>query len=357
MNCPRCGHENAADYLFCEECGEQVQQECPDCGHLNSLEHNYCEECGHAFKGAATGAGPRQVADVQPVAQRRFPRWAKLLAGAAGLGVIALALYLGMDFLGGRAAPPPPVVDVSLNQPQPTETARRVSASSDSQEASAAQEDSEPATEESGPEPAMFTVNQETNCRYGASASQFDVRRTIFNGQTVPIVGVGAPPAQEWWVVEVDGVECWVWAELGAASGDTEDVPAVSPPATPTPAPPTPAPTKAPELDPCKADYWVESIKFLDQNYRYEMVLGTNGKFLPSGPGGADYWHYLEEKGAGSAYCTTVSDQRLKCEGYHNSQAAPWWISGNAYSLELEIEFWDANKNACKINLPDVVVP
>jgi hypothetical protein len=81
--------------------------------------------------------------------------------------------------------------------------------------------------------PAQFTVSQDTNCRYGPSSSAFDIRQTIFAGESVPIVGVGKPPAQEWWVVTVNGMECWVWKETGQTSGDTGSVLAVNPPAMP----------------------------------------------------------------------------------------------------------------------------
>lgn len=80
----------------------------------------------------------------------------------------------------------------------------------------------------------MFTVSQETNCRYGPSSSNFDIRETIFAGQSVPIVGVGNSPAQEWWVVTVDGLDCWMWGGGGQASGDTQSVAGINPPAIPT---------------------------------------------------------------------------------------------------------------------------
>lgn len=88
-----------------------------------------------------------------------------------------------------------------------------------------------PSSNNSGTGSPTFSVSQETNCRYGPSASNFDVRRTIFKGQSVPIVGVGGSPAQDWWVVMVDGVECWVWDGVGQVSGNTQSVAVVNPPA------------------------------------------------------------------------------------------------------------------------------
>ncbi|TAK12258.1 MAG: hypothetical protein EPO32_09210 [Anaerolineae bacterium] len=85
-----------------------------------------------------------------------------------------------------------------------------------------------------------FTANQDTNCRYGPGSSSFDIRETIRSGESVPIVGVGKAPAQDWWVVVQDGVECWVWIDTGTASGDTTGVPGVTPPTPPpSPTPPT----------------------------------------------------------------------------------------------------------------------
>ncbi len=81
----------------------------------------------------------------------------------------------------------------------------------------------------------MFTVSKDTNCRYGPSSSAFDIRQTIFAGESVPIVGVGKPPAQEWWLVTVKGMDCWVWKETGQSSGDTQGVASVNPPEAPAP--------------------------------------------------------------------------------------------------------------------------
>ncbi|MBI3158684.1 MAG: hypothetical protein HYZ26_03665 [Chloroflexi bacterium] len=91
----------------------------------------------------------------------------------------------------------------------------------------------EPVSENAAP---TFTASQDTNCRRGPSASGFGISETVFAGQSVPIIGVGQPPAQDWWVVVQDGVECWVWMDTGTASGDTTGVPGVTPP-TPPPSP------------------------------------------------------------------------------------------------------------------------
>jgi len=79
----------------------------------------------------------------------------------------------------------------------------------------------------------QFTASQDTNCRYGPSTTNFDIQRTVFKGQSVTIVGKGNAPAQGWWVVQVDSAQCWVWGDLGASSGNTNNVPGINPPAAP----------------------------------------------------------------------------------------------------------------------------
>ena len=85
----------------------------------------------------------------------------------------------------------------------------------------------------SGVGSAQFTASQDTNCRYGPSSTNFDIQRTILKGQSVTIVGKGNAPAQGWWVVQVDSAQCWVWGDLGASSGNLQNVPGINPPAAP----------------------------------------------------------------------------------------------------------------------------
>lgn len=73
--CGVCGHQNPADGMFCEECGNSLAKEkkngkfCPACGWENDLDAAFCEECGHAFaqaKQAANQVPPQQAYYEQP---------------------------------------------------------------------------------------------------------------------------------------------------------------------------------------------------------------------------------------------------------------------------------------------------
>lgn len=89
--------------------------------------------------------------------------------------------------------------------------------------------------------PAVFTSEPNANCRSGPS-TVFRLTGSIGKGQTVPIVGIGASPYQAYWIVDVNGNNCWVWSELGQPSGDYQNVPVIESP----PFPPTATPTSVP---------------------------------------------------------------------------------------------------------------
>lgn len=112
MKCSHCGHENAADFLFCEECGEQIQQACPNCEHANALDYAFCAECGTALdkkkaapkKKKKVALVPEPVAASKPTAvpapqvvgvdkeRRRRPAWQWLLLGLIGGPLCLLSL-------------------------------------------------------------------------------------------------------------------------------------------------------------------------------------------------------------------------------------------------------------------------
>ncbi len=53
MRCPRCQHENAADAVFCDECGARLEAVCSGCGESNRSGAKFCRKCGHALSAAA----------------------------------------------------------------------------------------------------------------------------------------------------------------------------------------------------------------------------------------------------------------------------------------------------------------
>lgn len=47
LKCIACGTENPADFKFCENCGEKLDQIiCSNCSHANLPDMKFCEECG-----------------------------------------------------------------------------------------------------------------------------------------------------------------------------------------------------------------------------------------------------------------------------------------------------------------------
>src|SRR5262249_48082791 len=46
MECPECGHKNAAEMKFCGECGTRLTVLCRECGARNAPAQKFCGECG-----------------------------------------------------------------------------------------------------------------------------------------------------------------------------------------------------------------------------------------------------------------------------------------------------------------------
>jgi len=49
MNCPKCGHENAVDAKFCEECAAPLGRACSNCGSRVSSTAKFCPQCGYSL--------------------------------------------------------------------------------------------------------------------------------------------------------------------------------------------------------------------------------------------------------------------------------------------------------------------
>ncbi len=47
MECTNCGHLNADDAHFCENCGNPLQRSCPNCGQAVSPSARFCKNCGY----------------------------------------------------------------------------------------------------------------------------------------------------------------------------------------------------------------------------------------------------------------------------------------------------------------------
>jgi class 3 adenylate cyclase/tetratricopeptide (TPR) repeat protein len=46
VECPSCRRPNAADAVFCDECGARLEASCPACGDANRLGARFCKRCG-----------------------------------------------------------------------------------------------------------------------------------------------------------------------------------------------------------------------------------------------------------------------------------------------------------------------
>ena len=51
MDCPRCGHGNAAEARFCADCGARLEPACPKCGTELRPGARFCHECGEPVAG------------------------------------------------------------------------------------------------------------------------------------------------------------------------------------------------------------------------------------------------------------------------------------------------------------------
>jgi len=289
VKCSHCSHENADDFLFCEDCGERLGKECPECGHANSHDFAFCENCGHKFvdepdyvpaseelvpeatpsipttKKKETIIAPEpveavpaqaspvpQVVVVQQEERGRLPGWLWPVVGLLAIIVFFIIIAprqpsyqpdtssSGQSVSSGSGGSSGQSSGSSEDSSSSGQSSGSSGDNSSSGQSGSSSEDSSSSGQsngdnvgDSGSSDPTFTADQETNCRYGPSASDFDVRRTVFNGQTVPIVGKGASPAQEWWVLVVDGVQCWVWSGLGEVNGDTAGLASINPPEVP----------------------------------------------------------------------------------------------------------------------------
>src|SRR5262245_15163148 len=58
MECPECGHKNAAEMKFCGECGTRLTVLCRECGARNAPAQKFCGECGARIE---SGASSREL--------------------------------------------------------------------------------------------------------------------------------------------------------------------------------------------------------------------------------------------------------------------------------------------------------
>jgi hypothetical protein len=83
------------------------------------------------------------------------------------------------------------------------------------------------------PEGAFASLTENTNCRTGPLAI-YDLIATVLTGQQVEIVGKSAA-GDYWYVTTPNGRDCWLWGRYAQVSGDTSQIPVLTPPPTPTP--------------------------------------------------------------------------------------------------------------------------
>jgi hypothetical protein len=101
------------------------------------------------------------------------------------------------------------------------------------------------------PSQPTFTASQAIFCRTGPSTI-YEERRTMEGGMTRPILGQSVSPVDNvsvWYLVEIDGAQCYVSSGFGTVAGDASDIPTIQPPPTPTPTP-SPTPTATPTATP-----------------------------------------------------------------------------------------------------------
>lgn len=106
----------------------------------------------------------------------------------------------------------------------------------------------------------------------------------LLNGETAPVIGISARGSGWWLIVLPNGRQGWVAPSTVLVTGNTGNLPFVSPPATPTPTfTPTPLPTATPQFP----DAAISSVRFDRQPRQGEAfnvivtVLNQSSRALP----------------------------------------------------------------------------
>lgn len=179
--------------------------------------------------------------------------------------------------------------------------------------------------------PPMATAIQDANCRYGPG-QVYAVIGYLLQDQTAPIVGRNAETT--WWVIErVDNsATCWIWDGVVTVSGDTSNVPVVTPPPTPTSTPtqtPSPVPLAAPDPIAPSGSLSCRSTVFLE----WQPVSHPNGidhyEWQVTGPGGTD---------SGSATSTSV-EYFVNCAASYSWQVRAVDGKGNVGTYSDPVNF------------------
>ncbi len=78
----------------------------------------------------------------------------------------------------------------------------------------------------------MVTVSQDTNCRTGPS-KDYDYLALLKIGQTAEVIGKNT--ANNYWIVNIGGITCWLWGQYATVSGNTAVLAEYVVPPSPTP--------------------------------------------------------------------------------------------------------------------------
>jgi hypothetical protein len=87
------------------------------------------------------------------------------------------------------------------------------------------------------PETVQVSVSVATNCRSGPG-TVYDLLGALQVGQSALVIGKNQ--SGDTWIVQLPGsptVTCWLWGQYAALSGNTANLPVMTPPPTPTPQP------------------------------------------------------------------------------------------------------------------------
>lgn len=248
MRCLSCGFENRPGLRFCENCGTVLQQEtqppppvvptgrfCPNCGVPNPISANFCKSCGFSF----TGYAPPQNTYYPPQPrQSNSLNLLYILEAIGGMVLIAAVLFGIYLFMSGRLTFPitpqvvivtqPPIVQPEVQQPAAPPQPIVVTATLLQQPIIVtATNPPQPiivtATFTQTPMNPLFTATEDALCRAGPS-KDFSQKAGIIAGQSAMIIGKSEPKWGDWWQVNYKGVTCWVWSDLGIASGNLGSV-------------------------------------------------------------------------------------------------------------------------------------
>ena len=181
----------------------------------------------------------------------------------------------------------------------------------------------------------MVSVTVNTNCRFGPG-QVYTYLGALLEGETAEIHGVN-PDGNFWYIENPDnpGAYCWITAAYAQVTGDTSQVPVLTPPPTPTHTPVSLSFTFSPTSGPAGSDvelYLSTAVPvevYYDGRLLPKLVLAGGSTLRVTIPGDADSGYFeLRWDGqsvrASEQFSVTPTSATLTL--YNNSGQTVWYV-------------------------------